>query len=480
LRPVLMTAAVASLGFMPMALSEGAGAEVQRPLASVVIGGLITATFLTLIVLPVLYEWVEKIKPTKRMRSNGIVAMLLLLITGIGQLQAQQTISMEEAFQLLPKQNIDMKAGALQQQYLQALQATAGEMPKTTFMSELGQTNSKNFDTRFSLTQTFLPFGSVTPQRNLLASSLKVFEKEMKWKNADLRLLVRQLFIQYYHQQATVLQLESIDTLYKRLVEVSQQRLKAGESNKLEVEGFRQKGFVIQQQLEQCKLNMSRLSLQLQILLQTKEPAVPAGNWQANASPFLMQDSVIAMNHPQIQLKQEQLKAAATETSYEKARRNPELIVGYNNQSLIGFQTLQNGTEKYYDAGNRFSTGQVGIAFPLLGKASKAKVAAAVVKEKTLEQEIQFQKTKMAGEWQWRVSEQQMLWNQVQMYTTSILPASESVKQTAMQQLKSGELNYVNWMLQVEPSLHSAFQYFDKLLDYQVATAYLYYLSENW
>jgi cobalt-zinc-cadmium resistance protein CzcA len=55
LRPVLMTAAVASLGFLPMALSNGSGAEVQKPLATVVIGGLVSATFLTLIVLPILY-----------------------------------------------------------------------------------------------------------------------------------------------------------------------------------------------------------------------------------------------------------------------------------------------------------------------------------------------------------------------------------------------------------------------------------------
>ena len=60
LRPVLMTALVASLGFVPMALSTGAGAEVQRPLATVVIGGIITSTFLTLVLLPVLYEWMER------------------------------------------------------------------------------------------------------------------------------------------------------------------------------------------------------------------------------------------------------------------------------------------------------------------------------------------------------------------------------------------------------------------------------------
>ena len=59
LRPVLMTALVASLGFVPMALATGPGAEVQRPLATVVIGGIITATFLTLILLPALFAWVE-------------------------------------------------------------------------------------------------------------------------------------------------------------------------------------------------------------------------------------------------------------------------------------------------------------------------------------------------------------------------------------------------------------------------------------
>ena len=60
LRPVLMTALVASLGFVPMALAHGSGAEVQRPLATVVIGGIITATFLTLVLLPTLYCWFER------------------------------------------------------------------------------------------------------------------------------------------------------------------------------------------------------------------------------------------------------------------------------------------------------------------------------------------------------------------------------------------------------------------------------------
>ena len=60
LRPVLSTALVASVGFIPMAIATGQGAEVQRPLATVVIGGIITSTILTLVLLPSLYAWVER------------------------------------------------------------------------------------------------------------------------------------------------------------------------------------------------------------------------------------------------------------------------------------------------------------------------------------------------------------------------------------------------------------------------------------
>lgn len=71
LRPVVITALVASLGFLPMALNTGIGAEVQRPLATVVIGGLITSTFLTLLVLPTLYAWLES-RAQKRRRGGSV------------------------------------------------------------------------------------------------------------------------------------------------------------------------------------------------------------------------------------------------------------------------------------------------------------------------------------------------------------------------------------------------------------------------
>lgn len=71
LRPVLMTACVASFGFIPMALSTSTGAEVQRPLASVVIGGLFTSTLLTLLLLPALYEWIFENERLMEVKQDG-------------------------------------------------------------------------------------------------------------------------------------------------------------------------------------------------------------------------------------------------------------------------------------------------------------------------------------------------------------------------------------------------------------------------
>ncbi len=99
MRPVIMTASVASLGFLPMALSRSAGAEVQQPLATVVIGGLITATFLTLIILPILYYLLER----RRFRKGPLTGIVILLMTG-GSLQGQTEISLPEALNRFEQQ----------------------------------------------------------------------------------------------------------------------------------------------------------------------------------------------------------------------------------------------------------------------------------------------------------------------------------------------------------------------------------------
>jgi heavy metal efflux system protein len=88
LRPVLMTAAVASLGFLPMALATSAGAEVQKPLATVVIGGLMSSTLLTLVVLPCLYIYFEK-RLSSKLKPNAMLILLFIILAGTTNLSAQ-------------------------------------------------------------------------------------------------------------------------------------------------------------------------------------------------------------------------------------------------------------------------------------------------------------------------------------------------------------------------------------------------------
>ncbi|MCD8412098.1 CusA/CzcA family heavy metal efflux RND transporter [Tenacibaculum finnmarkense] len=111
LRPVIMTAMVASLGFLPMAISASAGAEVQKPLATVVIGGLISATLLTLLILPVLYLFSEsesENKKTKSIKINSKILSLLFIISGSLCVQAQEItqINIHENPQKLSEQNV--------------------------------------------------------------------------------------------------------------------------------------------------------------------------------------------------------------------------------------------------------------------------------------------------------------------------------------------------------------------------------------
>ena len=109
LRPVLMTAAVASLGFLPMAISTSAGAEVQRPLATVVIGGLITATLLTLIVLPVLYLYFTTSKIQFKQKPLTVIALFILAGVVLSPAAQAQEVNQRQVRTLTLGQAIDFR-----------------------------------------------------------------------------------------------------------------------------------------------------------------------------------------------------------------------------------------------------------------------------------------------------------------------------------------------------------------------------------
>jgi cobalt-zinc-cadmium resistance protein CzcA len=106
-------------------------------------------------------------------------------------------------------------------------------------------------------------------------------------------------------------------------------------------------------------------------------------------------------------------------------------------------------------------------------------VKVAALKQRAFENDAAIASFKMQGEWKWRVEEQKLLWIQLQDLRLKMLPNATLIQETATQQLKAGELNYLSWMLMVEPALQSKLNYLEKVLVYRQATTQLLFLAET-
>ena len=159
LRPVVMTAFVAALGFLPMALSTGSGAEVQKPLATVVIGGLITATLLTLVVLPAVYA---RFGRRKLANTNAGAAVLILGLFVPGMAQAQEVKTMEEAMEALHQYHTEVQISRNQAARVRAQNAQDWELPITTQYQQ-GQINGAMNQDYFVTFEVLVPSLSAAP-----------------------------------------------------------------------------------------------------------------------------------------------------------------------------------------------------------------------------------------------------------------------------------------------------------------------------
>ena len=258
LRPVLMTAAVASLGFLPMALSTSAGAEVQKPLATVVIGGLISATFLTLVILPVFYILFSSGKFRLSFKQKSVNAMSLLLLLFIGSsflntTKAQQTkaINLHDAIQMALDSNLSVRSSVYSVDVQKALKGASWDIPKTAIDGEFGQFNSYSKDNSFTLSQS-IAFPTVyINQRKLANANIKSSEWQLKASQLEIATGVKQVYWQltylYSKQKLLIYQ----DSLFSGFLRAAELRAKTGETNRLEMISARSQSLEVKNQLQQ-------------------------------------------------------------------------------------------------------------------------------------------------------------------------------------------------------------------------------------
>lgn len=469
LRPVLMTACVASLGFIPMATSTGAGAEVQRPLATVVIGGLILATLLTLFVLPLLYVNIEngfKMKKTKMKSITPII--ILILMIGSAKLNAQTTVSLDEAINMAIQNNRNLKNEKLRADYAKTLiKTSSADIPQMAVTADYGQINSAYKDMKFGISQN-IAFPTVyKKQKNLYTEEWKKSLLNVSLKEFELKKAVSQTYFQLVYWKKKEQILNEALQLYTQFLDKATLRLKAGESNILEKTTAENQKSSIEIQLKQIQTELKTLQLQLQYLLNSEIVYLPLQDAPCN---LLLPNQSL---HPLLQILEQQKTVTQKQTEVEKSKLLPGLQLAYNINSFKG----TGADDKLYSATPQFHSVMVGVGIPIFSGGQKARINASKVAESIADNDLKNTEFALSTKEQQLKQSYQSNLDIVSRYETSELKNAELITKTAQQQFINGEINYLEFVMLVNQAVLLKSNYTDALLKLNESVVELNYIT---
>lgn len=352
LRPVIMTASVASLGFLPMALSNSGGAEVQRPLATVVIGGLITATFLTLIILPILYSWMELWADRKRrggsLNVKGIATLLFVLVSFTTKAQ-HQVITLDEAIRLTLQNHPTAQAAELSVGRMEQLSRIGYGLGNTEVYYQgdgLSEPNGQRVVQLGVKQEIPLPIAAWAGKK-LRQAELRSTEVDRGLTISELRMKVTLLYTDIQLANKAVGVYRQSDSIYVENLRRAQLRLDLGEANALELLSIRSRANEASLYIEQAESKLLVLSSQLQLLMGRAGPfsTEPMQTQQIPSASDSLQSPIL---HKALATKE----AEEARLKMDRAALSPSLSVGYAAQD--------------YDDGGRLYGAQAGLSIPLL------------------------------------------------------------------------------------------------------------------
>ncbi|KAA8475451.1 cobalt-zinc-cadmium resistance protein CzcA [Arcticibacter tournemirensis] len=476
LRPVLMTATVASFGFLPMALSTAAGAEVQKPLATVVIGGLITSTILTLLVLPVLYTYFEKFKSKK----SKVVPTAMAIIIGLffmpfnTKAQQVQKLSMQQAVDRALSNNQIIKTSGLQINQQQALRNTATDLGKTSFDFQYGQINTIKRDNNFSVSQS-IPFpGLFRNQRQLFDAQIKSSQLNLSVNQNELTYQVKSTYTQLAYYKSLQKLYQSQDSIFSNFLKASSLRYQTGETNLLEKTTAETQLNEVRNQLEKNNADIAIYTSELQRLLNTQETLeIAQQELQKEKWNIANLDSI--NTNPLLAFQKQQIEIADKAIGVERAKAGPDFNIGYFNQSIIGNQTV-NGQEQYFDGGKRFQGIQAGITIPLFYKPYSSRIKAAKVQMQIAETQFDLFETNLQA--QYKQAYQDLLKNSksIDYYEKSALPNVNLILKQSQIAFQSGEISYLEFSQALRTYSDIRFNYLQAINQYNQSLYTLQYL----
>ncbi|MBL7900187.1 MAG: CusA/CzcA family heavy metal efflux RND transporter, partial [Crocinitomicaceae bacterium] len=373
IRPVLLTASAAALGFLPMAISSSAGAEVQRPLATVVIGGLISATLLTLLVLPVIYHLtMAKNEIKKKKARHGMILTLAILITGSG-LNAQ-TIDENTAVDLAVKNNPAVQIQLLKTEQVNYINKASYQHDKLGVTFGYGEINAPVNDYQINVNQQIYFPTVYGAQKNVNSNRTALAESELNLSEKLIETEVRSTYQHLSYLKKLIQTLEQLAAEFSNFEEAAKTRYEAGDGTLLEYSAAVSHKAEIDRSIIYQKGNY-------QIYLNSLITLIRQNDFTDIADSDLkilnLPDTNSVSSNPLLNYYQQLIALSESEIRLAKNGYLPDIAFGYTNQQIEGVKGL-----------NAYS---VGLRIPLFVNEKSASVHAA-----TIQQEIYTQESLLA------------------------------------------------------------------------------------
>lgn len=464
LRPVLLTASAAALGFLPMAVSTSAGAEVQRPLATVVVGGLISATILTLLVLPVLYAWMEERSQKRKSMKSTVVTLLLCVGFGAAWGQNQPApINLDQAIELAMENHRGLRASAQKIVEQQQLINGAYDVNPTQFYFMHDQANiaPNNLPLNVFGVQQSIRFPSVYTARK------QVQEKQVLLAQDEWRLGQRMVAKEVSQIYQTILYWENLgaeynylDSIYTEFTRAAETRLQYGESNRLEkvVAQNKQREIALERQRIQAEIDQAYVQLN-QWMQTDQEVQIRLGELEVLVPP-----AIDTANHPGLRFYQHQIESAEEQILLAKRERLPDL-------NLDVFSGNNNGVNA-----ERLWGIQLGVGIPIWQKAHKARISAAQTRVLAQADTKENYRRQLLGHYASLQAQLDKFQQELDYYETTGQTTRDELLTHAQRAYEAGEINFLQYVQLLDSARVIEINYLKSIFEYNQTVLEMEYL----
>lgn len=467
LRAVLLTASAAALGFLPMAISTNAGAEVQRPLATVVIGGLVTATLLTLIVLPVLYALFNQPKEEKKKKiklsSKGVLSVLFIISSLSVFSQEKKEMNLADLIPVAIHNNANLKAYKLKVLEADALINSALLFDKTHVYYDFNENNlaPNNLPLKvFGIQQDFRFPTAYFSEKKVLKARFNMNSSDYEIQKKGLERKLTASYYQYQISRKKQLLFKKLDSLYQNFTTTANRRFELGETNYLEKITAASKQQQIHLKYSQANQNVSLAYKDLMQIIQSKDSVIIADE-------ITVKVSLASLNidtSSEIKYYQNRVSLFEAQQNFEKQQLLPDISLHY----FQGTNSALNGNLNGY---------QIGLKIPILFGGKSAKIKAAKIAKEVAESESKEYSILLNSKYNSLKLKLKQLEKTVAYYEKNGKLLSEEILKTANGSFKNGEINFYQYIQSLESVYEIQLDYLDKLNEYNQTVIAINYLT---